>query len=40
MNPLDFRFFGLSALFTKTIGATAQIVLRHRPSRNGLRVQF
>jgi hypothetical protein len=40
MNSFDFLFFGLSALFTETIGATTQIVLRHMPSRSGLRVKF
>jgi hypothetical protein len=40
MNSFDFLFFGLSALFTETIGATMQIVLRHMPSRSGLRVKF
>jgi hypothetical protein len=40
MNSFDFLFFGLSALFTETIGATTQIVLRHRPSRRVLWVKL
>jgi hypothetical protein len=38
MNSFDFLCSGLSALFKETLGATTQIVLRHRPSCTGQRV--